>query len=82
MIRSAADVWASQQNRDDFDKACAYIMRRIENASAAGLRDTVFDPRPITMYDAVKAEFRKHGYTFKPTGIIGGVRQDSEQICW
>lgn len=82
MIRSAADVWASQKNHGEFDEACAYVMRYIEKASAEGRRDTIFDPRPVTMYDAVKAEFRKHGYTFKSTGIIGGVRQDSEQICW
>jgi len=82
MIRSAADVWASQKNHGEFEEACAYVMRYIEKASAAGLRDTVFDPRPISMYDDVKAEFRKHGYTFKPTGVCGGVRQDTEQICW
>ena len=82
MIRSATEVWNSQSNQDDFDKACAYVMRYIEKASAEGRRDIVFDPRPTTMYDSVKAEFRKHGYTFKPTGVIGGVRQDSEQICW
>lgn len=82
MIRSAADVWAAQSNHDEFEKACQGVMRYIEKASAEGRRDTVFDPRPVTMYDAVKEEFRKHGYTFKPTGIIGGVWQHSEQICW
>ena len=32
--------------------------------------------------DEVKAEFKKHGYIFKPTGYINGVWQDSEDICW
>lgn len=82
MIRSAADVWASQKNHGEFDEACAYVMRYIEKASAEGRRDTVFDPRPVEMYDAVKAEFKKHGYTFKPTGFIGGVWQLTEHICW
>ena len=82
MIKSAADVWNSQSNKGDFDKACAMVMRYIEKASSEGRRDTVFDPRPVEMYDAVKDEFKKHGYTFKPTGFIGGVWQRSEQICW
>lgn len=82
MIRPASEVWKNQPNHNDFDEACAMVMRAIEKASKAGYRDTTFDPRPETMYDAVKAEFQKYGYTFKPTGYCGGVWQRSEQICW
>lgn len=32
--------------------------------------------------DALKKMYQDKGYTFKPTGIIGGVRQLSEEICW
>jgi len=70
VIRSASEVWESQSHKE-FDEACACVMRAIEKASDVGLRDTVFDPRPVAYYDS-----------FKPTGVIGGVRQDCEQICW
>ena len=32
--------------------------------------------------DEVKAAFVKAGYIIKPTGYIGGVWQNSEDICW
>ena len=79
-ITPAKDLKAT--HKADFEKSCESVMRAIEKANAAGLRDCCFNPYHIAQYDAVKAEFIKHGYTFKPTGIIGGVRQDSEQICW
>lgn len=66
----------------DFQKACTSVMKRIREASASGYRNTTFNPHPVEQYDAVKAEFRKNGYTFKPTGRIGGVWQDTEEICW
>lgn len=66
----------------DFEKACKSVMKKISEANEAGRRDTCFNPYPYEQYDAVKAEFQKNGYTFKPTGRIGGVWQDSEQICW
>lgn len=30
----------------------------------------------------VKKHFKKLGYTFKRTGMCGGVPQDTEDICW
>lgn len=57
-------------------------MKDIEKASAEGYRNTCFNPLHYEVYDSVKTEFRKHGYEFRPTGVIGGVRQDTEQICW
>lgn len=32
--------------------------------------------------DEVREKFRAAGYKIKPTGFIGGVWQDSEDICW
>ena len=80
MITPAGEM--AKAHRNDFEKACIGIMKRIREANAKGYRDTCFTPHPVEQYDAVKAEFRKNGYTFKPTGRIGGVWQDSEQICW
>lgn len=67
---------------EEYEAACALVMRNIARASMAGCRDTVFDPRPESQYRAVKEKFMSLGYTFRPTGVVGGVRQDSEQICW
>ncbi len=82
MIRSAQDVWNNQTNRTDFNNACDSVMRAIEKASEQGKRQCCFNPHPADQYNAVKAEFQKFGYRVVPTGIIGGVRQDTEEICW
>lgn len=81
MIRSAEEVWRSQENKGGFEKACESVMRSIEKASAKGFRDCCFNP-PAEFYEPVKAEFQKNGYTFRPTGYIGGVWQLTEQVCW
>lgn len=81
MIRPASEVAASQ-NMYHFDKACEDVMRVNENAASIGKRSCLFDPRPTELYSVVKAEFRKNGYRFEPIGVLGGVRQDGEYICW
>ena len=30
----------------------------------------------------IKIHFKKLGYTFKPTGYVGGVYKHTEDICW
>lgn len=82
MIRTAKEVWDNQSNRNDFERCCESVMRAIDRASERGLRECVFNPPIAEHYHATKTEFAKHGYTFHPTGYVGGVRQDSEQICW
>lgn len=32
--------------------------------------------------DEVREAFRKKGYTFKPTGYIDGMWQNTKDICW
>ena len=32
--------------------------------------------------DEIRKKFRAAGYTIKPTGYIGGVWQQTEDICW
>lgn len=80
MIKLASEM--RKRSIEDFQEACEYQMRMVEKAADEGCRSTVFDPRPIAQYDAVKNEFRKYGYWFKPTGRIGGVMQTTEDICW
>lgn len=81
-IPTASSV-LSQQNQDAFNKDVLSVLRAIEKASANGDRQTTFNPPSgYRFYDAVKDEFLKKGYSFKPTGYIGGVWQHSERICW
>ena len=98
MIKSAnemRDVVAKNEiYQKGYQKAIESVMQSIERASKIGLRKTCFCPSSywydneygirtyISFYDEVKAEFKKYGYTFKPTGYIGGVWQQSEDICW
>lgn len=69
---------------DGFNYAVESVVRSIKRASEAGMRNTCFNPssRYGDFYNSVKKEFANKGYTFCPTGVIGGVWQDSEEICW
>lgn len=81
MIVSASQM-AKETDTTLFDLACKHQMQTIKEAAANGRRECLFDPRPTDLYQAVKTEFSNHGYTFHPIGVIGGVRQDGEMICW
>ena len=81
-IPMASEVWNNQENKGGFEKACEGVIRDINRAQKNGYRETCFDPYPVEFYDSVKREFQRHGYTFRPTGFIGGVWQRTEHICW
>ena len=81
-IPTASEMWASQVNKGDFEKACSSVLKEIEKAKMAGKRQANFDPRPWEQYDAVKNAFKVKGYYFTPTGYIGGVWQLTENINW
>lgn len=98
MIKNAREMRETTESNDNykvgFEKAVESVMKAIERASAKGYRETCFNPSAywyetdnglrtfMRFDDEVKNEFKKHGYTFKPTGYIGGVWQRTEQICW
>lgn len=78
-----------------YERAINSVMKRIEQASEKGYRSCGFSvpcycyktedsdlEKRLYFYDEVREEFSKHGYTFKPTGYIGGVWQNTEDICW
>lgn len=68
---------------DEFNKAVQKVMEDIRKASARGLRETCFNPTGGSKYYfPVKEKFMKYGYRFHNTGVIGGVMQDTEEICW
>lgn len=98
MIKSAKEMRETVTKKELYKKgyiqAVESVMKSIETASKMGLRKTCFSPRMyhyetangfwgwMNFYDEVKEEFKEHGYTFKPTGYVDGVWQQSEDICW
>ena len=98
MIKSAKEMRETATKNEHYEKgykrAVESVMRSIERASKIGLRKTCFCPsiywydiedgtrNYINFDDEVKAEFKKQGYKFKPTGYVGGVWQKTEDICW
>lgn len=97
MIKNATEMknttLENEHYKKGFEQAINSVMRAIERASNEGKRKTCFNPtsyhyetehgtRRLFFDDEVKAEFIKHGYTFEPTGYIGGVWQRTENICW
>ena len=65
----------------ELDAQAAGVMQSIERAASSGASTTCFSVHP-RYADDVKKLFIKTGYTFKPTGYVGGVWQLSEDICW
>lgn len=77
-----------------YKQAVESVMRSIEIASERGYRKTGFCPSTywyknedgidcyINFDEEVKAEFKRNGYSFRPTGYIDGVWQHTEDICW
>ena len=98
MIKSAKEMRENVNNKrfykEGFEQAIESVMECIEEATELGLRKTCFCPRKyryknlegggrcIDFYEEVKEEFKKHGYTFKPTGYVDGAWQQLEDICW
>lgn len=92
-IPNASEI-RNQTPTEGFEQAVQAVVRDITRASKEGRRSTCFNPpaywyttdtgvRTFIRYDEeVKEEFRKKGYTFRPTGYIGGVWQRTENICW
>lgn len=82
IIKPAAQICAETPVNADFYKACDNMMGKIEKAAAEGKLATLFDPYPRGFHEDVKKAFLEAGYTFRPVGMIGGVMQDAEEICW
>lgn len=93
-IPRATEIREQTPYTEGFDKAVASVVRDIRKASAEGRRKCCFNPPAywyttkdgirtfINYEEEVKELFRSKGYTFRPTGYIGGVWQRTENICW
>ena len=98
MIREAYEMRRVTERNEiysiGYKKAIESVMNAIEKASKEGNRKTCFNPSAywyttedgirtfLRFDDEVKQEFIRHGYTFVPTGYVGGVWQRTEDICW
>ena len=98
MIKNAwemKDISTKNKHYEEgYKQAVESVMKSIENASERGYRKTCFCSSTywyknedgidcfINFDEEVKAEFIRHGYSFRPTGYIGGVWQHTEDICW
>lgn len=48
-----------------------------------GRNSTCFDvDRDDPYYEEVREAFERQGYRIKPTGVVGGVMQTTEEISW
>jgi hypothetical protein len=67
--------------KKEITKYVGYVNDSIQRAKSNGMTYAHFACAGKYEYE-VKKLFKEKGYWFKPTGIIGGVRQDTEDICW
>jgi len=85
MIRSAQDIRSEMQETEDYkrivEKEVFNVMRAIESAKERGFTSTCFSVAH-QYKDEIKKMFLVKGYSFRPTGYIGGVWQQTEHICW
>jgi 6-phosphogluconate dehydrogenase len=63
------------------DDQARSVMSCIERAIERGESRVCFSVA-LKYVDDVKKLFVRLGYTFRPTGYVGGVWQRSEDICW
>ncbi|NDD52323.1 hypothetical protein EBZ39_00325 [bacterium] len=85
MIKTAANVRNEMLQNENYkaavEKQINYVMRSIETAKSRGYSHACFCVHPSYERE-IKNMFLTAGYTFKPTGYVGGVWQLSQDICW
>lgn len=82
-IPTASQTRSETVPNEDFQKGVNSVLQEIEKAKTSGKYQCVFYPRSDgDYYYSIKALFQKYGYSFCSTGYIGGVWQDTENICW
>ena len=88
-IKKPNELKPTAERQKALEYCVKYIMMYIEKANERGLRSTCFTPtmgyvngRYIDCEEELKNMFRNKGYSFKPTGYIGGVWQKTIDICW
>ena len=67
--------------KNEMAKYIGRVNSAINKAIESGISDACFDVH-YKYEDDIKKLFKNKGYSFKPTGYIGGVLQSTEKICW
>jgi hypothetical protein len=68
--------------KEIIERGIQNINKRIEEAKQKGLTHTSFVSFDYTYEKEFQKIYESKGYTFRPTGIVGGVYQDCKEICW
>jgi hypothetical protein len=76
------EMQQSEEYKNKISKGIQILNRRIALAKEQGLNCTGFVGFDFKYESEFKRLYKEKGYWFKPTGYIGGVRQDTEEICW
>lgn len=71
----------NEDYRKDLEKHIKYINENVERAVKQGRTHTCFNDYGVHE-KVIKKMLLDRGYTFRPTGVVGGVWQLSEEICW
>ena len=86
MIINAEEARRRTRKNTSHTKAIEDAIRKqnktIQRAMEEGRHEAHFYTLPRTIENEVKKSYESKGYTFKPTGFIGGVYQLTERICW
>lgn len=85
MIPKASGKREELKRSSEFDekvkREIEWQNERINKAIKEGKNYTSF-VISVEVEDYIKEMYKKQGYTFKPTGYVGGVWQRTEDICW
>lgn len=85
LIPNAKDVKSEMSQNDvyimEIKKNIERLNKRIQQAKSNNQSHVCFNVDAKYEND-IKELYTKKGYSFKPTGVIGGVWQLTEEICW
>ncbi len=80
MQQTRKELSQNEIYRKELKKQIDNMNKRIEYAKNKGYSSTCW-----CVYEhehQIRAMYKEKGYTFKPTGYVGGVWQETEDICW
>ena len=73
------------ERQERIDAMCDRVNESIKNALTHHRSYAYFPCDKVAhkdIYDEVRVKYEKAGYVIKPTGVIAGVWQLTEDICW
>ncbi len=72
-----------EEHKARIEQRISRVNENIKHALENGQHETYFPvDKDNADYQEVRKIFEEEGYHIKPTGYIGGVWQETENICW